>query len=42
MSQPRAKRRRVPVTVNTTTNQGSGCQKASVSVTSRGVIVEGT
>lgn len=41
-SQPRVKRRRAPVTVSAATNQGSGCQKASVSVTSRGVLVEGT
>lgn len=40
-SQPRA-RSRAPVTVSTATNQGSGCQKGSVWVTSRGVITAGT
>lgn len=41
-SQPRARRRIAPVAVSTTTNQGSGFQKASTSVTIRGVIVEDT
>lgn len=41
-SQPRARRRTAPVAVSPTTNQGSGFQKASTSVTIRGVIVEDT